>query len=729
MAKKIIMKKLRSLFLVFALLKFGNLCFAQVPTTWTVNPADYQYQMTVTGKANEACVDLADTNNYIAAFVGAQCRGVVKTRTTAGTNKLGLLIIYSNVVAGEKVKFQIYNASASHVTAVLDSVTFSQGSSTGTLGNPFVLYTNHVPTDIAISNYTVAENSSLGTVIAALTATDQDAGTLFNYSLTAAQAEGTQFAISGTNLTVNSNFNYESDSIKVIELQVDDFGGCKYVETFTIIVKDANDAPTALFLSSVIISDHQQGGSFMGKFFTTDEDFFDIHTYTLVAGTGDTDNSAFYVSNDTLYNVSQIGYTAQSFYSIRARSTDKGGLFIEAVFTLTVTNVNDAPSDILLSNFNVNENMPAGTTIGTFTVVDIDPIDSHTLTLVAGSGSSDNSLVMIVGNVLQTNASYNYEQKDSLFIRVQAMDLMGATFVKTFTILVNDINDAPTDISISSDSVPELQPPNTLVGNFSSTDEDAGATHTYSLVAGSGDTDNALFVISGNQLQSAITFTFSAQTYSVRVQTTDNGGLTYQKSFLIRILNVNEPPTDIIIDTTFVNEDNNPMYYISRIHSVDRDSDDTYTYALVSGSGDDNNAEFTIVGDSLFVNEKTNYEVKDVYHIRVRSTDQGALSVGKTFDITVNDIAGNTIPLPSTNYISPNGDGKNDYWKVDNIAVYEDFALQVFDQFGQVIYSVANHYNNEFDGKYNGKSLPTGNYYYVFKKGEKIFKGNITIVN
>ncbi len=121
--------------------------------------------------------------------------------------------------------------------------------------------------------------------------------------------------------------------------------------------------------------------------------------------------------------------------------------------------------------------------------------------------------------------------------------------------------------------------------------------------------------------------------------------------------------------------------------------------------------------------------MKNTYYIRIKSEDLGGSSIEKAFEISVTDIVGNTIPLPSANFISPNGDGKNDSWKIKNIDIYKDFGLQIFDQFGQVIYSVPNNYNNEFDGKYKGNPLPTGNYYYVFKNDKKTFKGNITIVN
>jgi gliding motility-associated-like protein len=720
------MNKIKRFLLAISLLQLTSVLFSQVPSTWTVNVATFQYQMTMTCKSNEACVDLADTNNYIAAFVGTQCRGVVKTKTSVGTNKLGLINIKSNIVSGELVKFKIYKASNNSVLNVLDSVIFNQGTQTGTLANPFMLFTNHVPTDIAISNYTITENSPLGTTIATLSATDQDAGSTFNYSLTLGQAENSQFSISGNQLQVNANYDYETDSVKVIEIHVDDNGGCSYTETFTITVINGNDAPTALYLSSPLLSDHQQNGSFMGEFSTVDPDINDAHVYTLVSGTGSTDNSQFYVQNDTLYNVFTLDYTLQSVYYIRARSTDLGGLYIENTFTLNVSNVNDAPSDIFLSNFTINENMPVATLIGTLTVIDNDLADTHTLTIEPGL---DSASVSIVGNQLQSNASYNFELKDTLLVNIRATDPYAAYYVKTFTIVVNDINDVPTDISLSKDSVQELAPISTFIGNFLSTDEDAGATHSYALVSGTGDVDNALFTISGNQLLSNLSYTYTGQTYSLRVRSTDNGGLSVEKIFSVKIYNVNETPLDIILDTTSVLEDNDYMTHISKIKTIDNDHPDSFTYSLVYGSGDDDNSEFEIQNNNLIITTKTNYDVKDVYHIRLKSMDLEGLFVEKSFDITVNDIAGNTIPLPSTNYISPNGDSKNDFWKIENVDIYKDFALQIFDQFGHVIYEATNNYNNEFDGKINDTPLPTGNYYYVFKNERVTYKGNITIVN
>ncbi len=68
------------------------------------------------------------------------------------------------------------------------------------------------------------------------------------------------------------------------------------------------------------------------------------------------------------------------------------------------------------------------------------------------------------------------------------------------------------------------------------------------------------------------------------------------------------------------------------------------------------------------------------------------------------------ITIPNT--FSPNGDGVNDKWDIDALVTYPDCLLQVFDRYGQQVYKSIG-YNKSWDGKLNGKVLPTGTYYYV----------------
>ena len=111
------------------------------------------------------------------------------------------------------------------------------------------------------------------------------------------------------------------------------------------------------------------------------------------------------------------------------------------------------------------------------------------------------------------------------------------------SITVTETNIAPIDIMLVDQTIDENSPSNTIVGTLSTSDT-MGDTFTYTLVAGVGDDDNVFFNILGDKLRSSAIFNFEIKnSYTVRIQVTDQGGLSYQESFIITIINVNEAPT------------------------------------------------------------------------------------------------------------------------------------------------------------------------------------------
>jgi hypothetical protein len=306
-----------------------------------------------------------------------------------------------------------------------------------------------------------------------------------------------------------------------------------------------NDAPTDISLSNSSVPENQPSGTTVGTLSTTDPDPNDSHTYSLVAGPGDSDNGAFQISGDTLKTNQSFDFETKSSYSIRVRSTDDGApaKSTEKVFTITVGDANEAPTDISLSNAKVDENQPSGTTVGTLSSTDQDVGDTHTYSLVAGAGDTDNGAFQITGDTLKTNQSFDFEAKSSYSIRVRSTDSGGQSTEKQFTITITNVNDPPTDIALSNANVDENKPSGTDVGTFSTTDQDAGDTHTYSLVAGAGSTDNGAFQVTGDTLRTNQSFNFEAKSsYSIRVRSTDSGNQSTEKQFTITINDVNDPP-------------------------------------------------------------------------------------------------------------------------------------------------------------------------------------------
>ncbi|WP_199121052.1 cadherin-like beta sandwich domain-containing protein [Pedobacter sp. ASV28] len=122
-------------------------------------------------------------------------------------------------------------------------------------------------------------------------------------------------------------------------------------------------------------------------------------------------------------------------------------------------------------------------------------------------------------------------------------------------------NTAPTNITLTENTVAENLAIGTVVGNLSTTYIDVGQTFTYTLAVGAGDTGNAQFTIVGNQLKTNVVFDYeSHNSYSVRIKTTDNCG-SYEKVFIINITDVNEP---IILDNVGLTSTTSAVAYSLR---------------------------------------------------------------------------------------------------------------------------------------------------------------------
>lgn len=86
----------------------------------------------------------------------------------------------------------------------------------------------------------------------------------------------------------------------------------------------------------------------------------------------------------------------------------------------------------------------------------------------------------------------------------------------------------------------------------------------------------------------------------------------------------------------------------------------------------------------------------------------------------------------ATNILSPNGDGKNDNWVIEEIERYPDNEVTIFDRSGRVLFQTKNYQNN-WAGMLSGVALAEGTYFYSIKlkKDGKtgLVRGFITIIN
>ena len=64
------------------------------------------------------------------------------------------------------------------------------------------------------------------------------------------------------------------------------------------------------------------------------------------------------------------------------------------------------------------------------------------------------------------------------------------------------------------------------------------------------------------------------------------------------------------------------------------------------------------------------------------------------------------------NVITPNDDGINDEFKIQFIEFFSNSSLVIFDRFGQEVFSSKNAGTMNWDGRKNGRNLPTSTYWY-----------------
>lgn len=88
------------------------------------------------------------------------------------------------------------------------------------------------------------------------------------------------------------------------------------------------------------------------------------------------------------------------------------------------------------------------------------------------------------------------------------------------------------------------------------------------------------------------------------------------------------------------------------------------------------------------------------------------------------------IDVEFPNFFTPDGDGRNDLWLPDNIEGFPDVLIKIYDRYGRVVEVMARNVKG-WDGNYDGKPLPTGDYWYVVQlQGEqdnREFVGHFTL--
>ncbi|WP_425391799.1 FG-GAP-like repeat-containing protein [Ekhidna sp.] len=603
------------------------------------------------------------------------------------------------VIEGDQL---IIKQNVSFETQSSYNIHLSASDSEGNIEQAFTITvnnTNELPTGITLSATTIDEEVTGGSAIATIDATDANTGDEHEFALVVGDgtndADNSKFIIDGDQLVIKSSPDFDVQSTYNIYLSASDSEG-SFEQAFTLTVNEfvsSNNAPTGILLSSTSFDEGIDGGSAVASLAAEDLDAGDTHTFSFATGDGsnDIDNSKFLIDGDQLVIKSSPSFEVQSSYNIYLSTSDGEDSF-EQAFNLTVNNLNSAPTGIQLSSTSFDEGIAGGSSVATLTADDADAGDTHTFTLATGDGTNDadNNQFVIDGDQLVIKSSPNFETQASYNIYVSAADSEGSV-MQAFELTVNNVNEVPTAITLSSTSMEETTPAGSAVATIDATDANESDQHEFELISGDGtnDADNGKFLVEGDQLIIKQDSRFETQaSYSIYLSASDSEGSIAQ-AFVIDVVDVNQAPNSISLSITSLDESVSPGSTAATISTTDPNAGDTHTFSLVEGDGtnDQHNDLFVISGNKLILIEEVEFDNLQSISINIEAND-GEESYTQSFTLIVNEVLGLADEVVNTLGVYPNPGGEKFTINLEN-NYRGNVQIRVIDLAGKEVYNLS----------------------------------------
>ena len=385
----------------------------------------------------------------------------------------------------------------------------------------------------------------------------------------------------------------------------------------------------------------------------------------------DNNQNKFEIVGSQLKTKGFLDFETKSTYDILITATVDNSIHNVMTVPFTISVINDAgegPTSISLTGTTIDENLSGLYTIG--------QLSADNVTSAQFSMPPESTEFQINGIYLQKKDGVilDYETQSSYSIEITATDMFSNSYSQTFTITVNDTNDAPNNVMLSHNNIEEGTVPGATIGTLSTVDQDTTQTYTYSL------SDNTYFAISGDSLiisdqPNASTLLASSSPYSVQVTSTDSGTphKSYTKTFQIIVT----PPRPYFMLTFDTGDTNVPLgdVYLPKL-GTEYSPNNYITYTMewdfggekVTGNQDDYVAT---VGNALGKSHVRNYssassgtikiyEVQSPYNQKFRF---GHYSRGWDNNF-LSSSAPNYLTMVQTN--DENEEGNPGYWGLTN---------------------------------------------------------------
>jgi hypothetical protein len=214
----------------------------------------------------------------------------------------------------------------------------------------------------------------------------------------------------------------------------------------------------------------------------------DVLTYSLIDGSGNPYTGPFSITGSggsaTIKVAGAIDFEANSSFAFQVKVTDSAGHAATQGVPVFVLNVNEAPTNINLSNATVDE-ATNGAIVGTVTA-----LDPEGGAVTFGVNDSRFEIVNIAGSQvlkLKSTAQFDFESgPHTIAVGVTASDLQANQSTTNFNIQVNNVNEAPSALGTQSERITLGSIERPLNLNVAVDPEGAALSYTVNVVPADG---------------------------------------------------------------------------------------------------------------------------------------------------------------------------------------------------------------------------------------------------
>jgi gliding motility-associated-like protein len=522
--------------------------------------------------------------------------------------------------------------------------------------------------------------------------------------------------------TPNPDFN-GTDRVQVTVCDKNDITLCSS-GTITINVQPDNDAPRVIEngISTDIIKRTTAEDTPLNFCFDVvdpDGDDFTVSAITNVSGGGTLVLGSGGLNEACMIFTPALNFNGKSIWTINICDDATPSLCGTFTIEIDVTAINDAPVANAQSVTLPEETAKEITLTGS-------DIDGDALTFTVVTLPLHGTLTGTAPNLTYTPDD-DFDGTDSFTFKVNDGQLDSDVAVVSIT--VTPINDPPIIIPLPTFTTPEDTPIDICI---STTDPDGDILTFSNPVNLTGGGTMVLDATNG------ICFTFTpakdfngVATWKFKTCDDATPSLCSETTVTITVTPVNDPPVavdDFMVVKSAINSE--PINLLKNDFDVDGDQ---ISLGLVALAGPFHGTILTMNSDGTFVyvsnqgfvgSDSVRYKVCD--NANPSLCDEGVVFIQVEYP-----------PLKVYNAVSPNGDGLNDYWRIDGIEAYPNNQVNVFDRYNNLIF-VMNGYDNDqnsWSGQINHSmirgSAKEGTYYYTLNLGDGsgLMSGYIVLKN